>query len=76
MYQLLIEDKHNKIRYVSSCVLLEKNLNEIQIKQAAQMEHLQRNPDDKMLEIEYLNEIFEKISIIGLIPVNFKTVQF
>jgi len=75
MYQLLIEDKNNNVRYVSSIVISEKELSEFNMKLLAQNEHIQRNPDDKMLDEQYLNNIFMNIDIIGLVPVQYKEIN-
>lgn len=69
MYQMLIEDKYNKVRYLSSIVVTDQEIQKNGLKVAAQMEHLQRNPDDKMLQDEYIEDIFKEINIVGLVPV-------
>ena len=75
LYQLVIQDKVNKERYISTIALKESELDDNNIKAAAQMEHLKRNPDDKMLDKEYKDEIFLDIDVIGLVPIEFNPIS-
>ena len=76
MYQMLIEDSHNGIRYLSSIVLSDDDLKKYDIRVYAQREHMQRNPDDIMLDEENRIEIFKKINIIGLVSLQYKQINF
>jgi len=75
MYQLLIEDRNIGERYLSSIVLSEKDLAKYNPKVFAQKEHLRRNPDDNMLELEHLELIFSNIFIVGYVKLNYEEIN-
>lgn len=75
MYQMVIEDLGNNVRYMSSLVATESELKSQGVDSFMRAEHMLKYPNDAFMDDEMLEEVFRSVRVVGLVPIEVQSVE-